>query len=195
MPNCIGAERVRLRLSQTDLGDKLASAEASSCESNAIRSRQLTINSRECRSCSGAPSSTCSVKLMIVFPRRTRLHNERQREAGAVGEQQMAFQIRGGQIHPSPCRCRFRDSLNLARSPPSTVLSIAGVRGPSTSTLTTSTPICAGRLSLRSRAMTCRTRSTPLCCPCKRACQSAWPATAVRGPHDVSRIVPEDCSI
>ena len=23
MPNCIGAERVRLRLSQTDLGDKL----------------------------------------------------------------------------------------------------------------------------------------------------------------------------
>lgn len=50
-------------------------------------------------------------------------------------------------------------------------------------------------LSLRSPAMRCRTRSTPLCSPCKRACLSAWPATDVRGPHDGSRIVPEDCSI
>ena len=55
--------------------------------------------------------------------------------------------------------------------------------------------ICAGRLSLRSRAMRCRTKNTPLCSPCKRACQRAWPLTAVRGPHDGSRIVLEDCSI
>ena len=85
MPNCIGAERGSA-FRKPILATSSESAEASSFESNAIRSRQLTISLKRCRNCSDAPFSTCLGKPMIVFPRRMRSRNEQQREVGAVGE-------------------------------------------------------------------------------------------------------------
>lgn len=43
-------------------------------------------------------------------------------------------------------------------------------------------------LSSRSLPTRNRTRSMPRCRLCRRLCQSAWPATAARGPHDVPGI-------
>lgn len=81
-----------------------------------------------------------------------------------------------------------QELIESGRFPPSTARSTVEDRGPSTSTSTTSMRTCAGPLSSRSLPTRNRTRSMPRCRLCRRLCQSAWPATAARGPHDVPGI-------
>lgn len=86
MPNCIGAERVRLRLSQTDLGDKIGVSRSIIVRIERDPKSATYDQLEKMSQLSVAPSNICLAKPMIVFPRRTRLRNERQRKVGAVGE-------------------------------------------------------------------------------------------------------------